>query len=40
MWFRGVDWDAVYERKLKPPVLRKKISLRKKNIPKDLLNLF
>ena len=31
-------WDAVIERKMKPPRIRKKIKLSRKNIPKDLFS--
>ena len=35
-WFNEIMWDAVLNKKMKPPKIRKKLKLSKKSIPKDL----
>jgi len=37
-WFNEIQWDCVLEKKMKPPKIKKKLKLSKKNIPKDLLS--
>ena len=37
-WFNEIMWEAVIQRKMKPPRIRKKIKLSRKNIPKDLFS--
>jgi len=37
-WFNEIQWEAVIQRKMKPPKKRKKIKLNRKSIPPDLFS--